>query len=159
LGLPDDDVRNFALVTAIHTDLGNTSIFPPLISGGCVHVIGYEESVDGSLWARYLTKNQIDVLKITPSNLDALMTSAAGGNVLPRRFLILGGESLSWQMIQRIREAGACTVINHYGPTETTIGCLSYVVTETDSDTHFAATVPLGRPLANSHVHILDRYR
>jgi non-ribosomal peptide synthetase component F len=41
---------NFATVSTLAADLGNTSIFPSLISGGCLHVIGYETGVAGNLF-------------------------------------------------------------------------------------------------------------
>jgi ubiquinone/menaquinone biosynthesis C-methylase UbiE/acyl carrier protein len=48
-----------------------------------------------------------------------------------------------------------CTVINHYGPTETTVGVLTYRL-EKDSVSPYAATPPLGRPIHNLRVYILD---
>lgn len=159
LGLPNDELRSFALVSYLNADLGKTSIFPPLVSGACVHVIGYDESVDGGLWADYVARNRIDVLKISPSHINALLASAAGRNVLPREYLIVGGEFFTWSMVQRVRNGGNCKIVNHYAPTEVTIGCLMYDVNENDHDAAYAATVPMGRPIANVDAYILDQHR
>jgi amino acid adenylation domain-containing protein len=149
--------QSFATVSTIAADLGNTCVFPALVSGGCLHVIGHELSMDGSLFSDYCAKNPIDVLKITPSHLHALL--ASGHGVLPRRTLITGGEASTWELCQRIQAAGRCLHINHYGPTETTIGSLTYgPVTEVDPAMAFARTVPIGRPLANTEIHIVDRH-
>jgi amino acid adenylation domain-containing protein len=150
---------HFATVSTIAADLGNTCIFPSLTSGGCLHVISHETSVDGRQFADYLAAHPIDVLKITPSHLSALLDAAgADRRVLPRRVLITGGEASTWELSARIR-AGGCLHLNHYGPTETTIGTLTYgPVVEGDPSAAVAATVPIGRPLANTEVHVVDAH-
>ncbi len=149
----------FATVSTIAADLGNTCIFPSLASGGCLHVISHETSVDGRQFADYLSAHPIDVLKITPSHLSALLDAAgADRRVLPRRVLITGGEASTWDLSARIR-AGGCQHMNHYGPTETTIGSLAYgPLVEGDPSAGISATVPIGRPLANTEVHIVDAH-
>jgi amino acid adenylation domain-containing protein len=155
LGIRDGAPQlHFATVSTISADLGNTCIFPALISGSCVHVISYETAMAGSIFAEYIAKNNVDVLKITPSHLTALLTSSAGQSVLPRHFLITGGEALSWDLVDRIQADGNCAVINHYGPTETTVGCCTYNVGA--GMRQLSATVPIGKPVDNGRVYILD---
>jgi amino acid adenylation domain-containing protein len=147
---------DFATVSTLSADLGNTCIFPSLISGGCLHVISYETSMDANRFARYVAAHPIDVLKITPSHLSALLAIQPGEAILPRKFLILGGEASSWELIRRVKEAGKCAVVNHYGPTETTVGSLTFTVSESAGSGVDSATVPIGRPIANTEVYILD---
>ena len=90
------EAMDFATVTSVSTDLGNTVIFPALVGGGCLHVVDQNTAMDGTLLADYLAGNAVDVLKITPSHLRALLESADGRNVLPRRWLITGGEAATW---------------------------------------------------------------
>lgn len=149
---------HFATVSTISADLGNTVIFPSLITGGCLHVLGYEIATDGNKFADYLSRRPIDVLKIVPSHLNALL-SAEGQTAapLPRRHLILGGEALSWELAQRLSEmGGGCQVLNHYGPTETTVGSLTFSLEEHQDYRWPTATVPVGRPVANTQVYVLD---
>jgi amino acid adenylation domain-containing protein len=158
LGLEEETTGlHFATVSTIAADLGNTCIFPSLASGGCLHVISHETSVDGRQFAEYLAAHPIDVLKITPSHLGALLDAAGPERrVLPRRVLLTGGEASTWELSARIR-AGGCLHLNHYGPTETTIGSLTYgPVVDSDPSAAVSATVPIGRPLANTEVHIVD---
>jgi non-ribosomal peptide synthase protein (TIGR01720 family) len=76
---------------------------------------------------------------------------------LPRRFLILGGEALSLDLATRIREVSAhCRVINHYGPTETTIGALTFELTAALASSWESTVVPIGRPIANTQSYLLD---
>jgi len=147
---------SFATVSTISADLGNTCIFPSLISGGCLHVIGYEMAMAANLFAAHAAKHPIDVLKITPSHLVTLLNAAEGSGVLPRKYLVLGGEASSWHLMKRIRESGTCAVINHYGPTEATVGCCSFAVSENDVSVWSPATVPIGKPIANDQIYIVD---
>jgi acyl-coenzyme A synthetase/AMP-(fatty) acid ligase len=68
---------------------------------------------------------------------------------------VLGGEALSWELVERIRALGAsCRILNHYGPTETTVG--SCVLEVTGSGT--GPSVPIGRPISNTRAYVLDRH-
>jgi amino acid adenylation domain-containing protein len=145
----------FGVVSALSTDLGNTSIFTPLTCGGCVRLIGAEASTDGELLAAELAGQHLDVLKIAPSHLRALL-AAGTAEVLPRRWLIVGGEALSWELVEQIRSLSpTCRILNHYGPTETTVGCTTYAVD--DRPRVDSATVPIGFALAGARTHVLDR--
>jgi acyl-coenzyme A synthetase/AMP-(fatty) acid ligase/acyl carrier protein len=148
----------FATVSTIAADLGNTCIYPSLLSGGCLHILSYEAATDGSRYEEYLRRDQIDALKIVPSHLCALLGSLGHEvKMLPSRFLILGGEALSRELVERIKGRGeGCEVINHYGPTETTIGSLTAKAPETEEGRR-SATAPIGRPIANTACYILDR--
>jgi amino acid adenylation domain-containing protein len=145
-----------AVLSSISTDLGNTTIFPTLAAGGCLHLISPEASMDPDAFAAQTRAHPLDILKITPSHLRALL-SGNGDGVLPRRWLILGGEALPWELVQLIASLKpSCGIINHYGPTETTIGCCTF---ELDPPTprEDAATVPIGRPVANTRAYVVDR--
>ncbi|NEQ20441.1 MAG: amino acid adenylation domain-containing protein, partial [Microcoleus sp. SIO2G3] len=143
---------HFATVSTLAADLGNTTIFSSLCTGGCLHVISAERATDPAALAEYCGKYPIDCLKIVPSHLAALLASSFSQSILPRKRLILGGETASWELIERVRQlAPECQIFNHYGPTETTIGVLTYPVTSLQGK-----TVPLGRPIANTQVYVLD---
>jgi|GEM_PF-2050416 len=147
----------FATVSTLGADLGNTSIFPPLVTGGLLTVISYDAAIDGGLFAERNREQPIDVLKITPSNLNALLASEAAENILPRKMLITGGEACTWDLVERVEAAGVCRIMNHYGPTEATIGCLTFNTSEEkDQAEAQTAIVPLGRPLPNVQVYVLD---
>ena len=152
-----DGPQHFATVSTIAADLGNTCIFPSLLSGGCLHILSYDVAIEGELFRDYVAKQPIDVLKIVPSHLNALLTSHDGGGILPSKYLILGGEALSWKLLQRISQMDhTCRIINHYGPTETTIGSLTFSVDE-QNVSGYSSTVPIGRAIANTRLYILDR--
>jgi len=149
---------HFATVSTITADLGNTCIFPSLISGGCLHVLSYETAMEADRLSQYVEKQPYDVLKIVPSHLQALLPSGDDGRILPRRFLLLGGEALSWDLAQQVSKLNpACRIFNHYGPTETTVGSLVFPIA--DAQSVETKTVPVGRPIANTRAYVLDAYQ
>ena len=149
----------FATVSTLSADLGNTCIYPALISGGCLHVIPYEVAADSRRLEDYNSQYAVDVLKIVPSHLSALLDSGGTGKLLPRKYLVIGGELLTEQLLQQIlRLEPECEIVNHYGPTETTIGSLTLRLKDGWQKSN-ARSIPIGRPIANTRVYILDAHR
>ncbi|MCA1634008.1 MAG: amino acid adenylation domain-containing protein [Acidobacteria bacterium] len=153
LSLPAD--ASYAYVSTFAADLGNTMLFPALCGGGRLHVLSHDRASDPAAFADYFERHEIDCLKIVPSHLQSLLTWPEPQKVLPRRRLVLGGEASRRETVQRVRElAPECEVYNHYGPTETTVGVVTYHATSGGGD--LAPTVPLGRPLPNTEIYLLD---
>jgi FkbM family methyltransferase len=145
-----------AMVSTIAADLGNTVLFPALVTGGCLHIISQARAENQARLAEYFQQHQIDVLKIVPSHLAALQTGSRPERVMPRARLILGGEASRLEWIERLRGlAPSCQIHNHYGPTETTVGVLTYPVGSQLPRTR-SGNLPVGRPLPNSRVYVLD---
>jgi len=152
--LPGEQL-NFATVSTLAADLGNTCIFPSLISGGCLHIVPQDVAADSRLFAQYQQQHPLDVLKIVPSHLAALLETEDGRGLLPRKHLITGGEPLTWRLVERVRQLGAtCEIWNHYGPTETTVGSLMLRLKDFSGP-----VIPIGRPLSNTQVYIFDSLR
>ncbi|HEV2855902.1 MAG TPA: amino acid adenylation domain-containing protein [Thermoanaerobaculia bacterium] len=138
--------RRFALVSTLAADLGNTSVFGALATGGCLCIASPETAMDGRRLASFLRGNQVDVLKIVPSHLRALLAEAGGP--LPLEQVVSGGEALTPELAAE----AACAVpggrlVNHYGPTEATVGCALGEV---------AGAVTIGRPTAATALRVLD---
>jgi amino acid adenylation domain-containing protein len=144
----------FGMATAISTDLGNTAFYPALCSGGTLALIRPEVAADAAAFAERVEEARLDVLKLTPSHLRALLR-ANDSRVLPRGWLILGGERLSWDLVDRVRSLSRCRILNHYGPTETTVGSCTMLVGDGPGP-YAPATVPIGTPIANTRCYILD---
>ncbi|MCY1015596.1 amino acid adenylation domain-containing protein [Pyxidicoccus sp. MSG2] len=154
LGLAD--CASFALVSTFVADLGNTVLFPALCTGGLLHVLTQERAGSPAGVAEYFQRHPVDCVKLVPSHLSALLTAADPRHVLPRKKLVLGGESSTWALMDTVRElAPDCEVFNHYGPTETTVGVLAGPV-ETPAPGSAPVAVPLGRPLAHTRLYVLD---
>ncbi len=154
---------NYATVSTFAADLGNTVIFPALCGGGCLYIITHERATDPDALAAYFQRYQIDCLKLVPSHLAALFASAQPEQIMPRQYLILGGETSHWDLVRKAQAlAPDCLIFNHYGPTETTVGVLTYPVSQalaSQPPVPTPSTVPLGRPLANTQIYLLDSYQ
>jgi thioester reductase-like protein/amino acid adenylation domain-containing protein len=146
---------SFATVSTFAADLGNTMLFPALCTGGCLHIIPQEIASDPQEFSNYCQRYPVDYLKIVPSHLSALLSSTSKVEFLPQKQLILGGEASNWDLIAKIQQQKPnCQIFNHYGPTETTVGVLTYQI-ESENN-HQSTTVPIGKPLPNNQVYILD---
>ncbi|MGW3292226.1 amino acid adenylation domain-containing protein, partial [Streptomyces sp. NPDC001002] len=144
----------YALLQAQATDLGNTVVFASLISGGQLHVLDARSVTDPHAVTDYLAEHRIDFMKVVPSHLAALGTAADLADLIPAQSLVLGGEAAqpAW-VADLLRAAGERPVFNHYGPTETTIGVLT---ARLDPTTTAQGVVPLGTPIGNTSVFVLD---
>ncbi|GHO80001.1 hypothetical protein KSD_77720 [Ktedonobacter sp. SOSP1-85] len=152
---------HLATVSSLAADLGNTSIFCAWACGGCLHLLSEEQIRDGAAFADYARTSPLDVLKIVPSHLQALL-AGGGSDVLPRAHLLLGGEELRWSLVEQLQQlGGSYRLYNHYGPTETTIGALVNELGPIEQvaippQEQRGRSVPLGRPIANMQAFILD---
>ncbi|MBV9878883.1 MAG: amino acid adenylation domain-containing protein [Gemmatirosa sp.] len=162
-GLAALDGLQFGIVSTLGADLGNTSLYPALLAGATLHVLAKEVGTDPTRFVEYVSGHQLDVLKLTPNHLRALLGGRTGADlasVLPRKWLVTGGEALAIDFARTLSTAGACRVLNHYGPTETTVGVLTYEVTAESlaaAERGGAQTVPIGRPLANTRAYVVDK--
>jgi amino acid adenylation domain-containing protein len=147
---------SYALVSTVAADLGNTSIFPSLATRGTLHVITSERATDGRQLGEYFERHVVDVLKITPTHLEALLKMNPSRSVLPRRCLVLGGEPAPPPWVAELqRLAPDCTIFNHYGPTETTVGAITFRL-DRDAGLLKGNGLPLGKPLGNLTAYVLD---
>lgn len=154
-GAQNDDALRCGVVTAISTDLGNTCIMPPLMSGGSVQLIDADIAMDPFHFVAHVLAHPVDVLKVTPSHLTSLL-STAGADVLPKRLLVLGGEASSWELVESVRAAAPrLRILNHYGPTETTVGACTYEVLTEPADWQLRS-VPIGSAIANMACDVVD---
>jgi amino acid adenylation domain-containing protein len=149
---------NYALTSTLAADLGNTMIFLPLCSGGTLHVFPDAAVRDAGELARWLQERAIDGLKIVPSHLSALLDYPHPERLIPDRWLVLGGEGLESMWARRIQElAPGCRIFNEYGPTEATVAVALHELGR-DGVPGRCATIPIGRPMGNSRLYVLDAH-
>jgi len=133
-------------------DLTITSLFAPLLVGRSIFLVadGIENLVDA-----LLARDNYSLVKITPAHLRALAELMPADQVRGRvRALVIGGEALHLESLAFWRTQAPLTrLINEYGPTETVVGCCVYEVAEDDP---VSGPVPIGTPVANSQLYVLD---
>jgi len=144
-GFSHDDV--LLAVTTISFDISVLELFLPLVSGGRVVIAGAEVLSDGRRLAQLIDANGITVMQATPAMWYLL--KGAGWQGSPTLKLLTGGEALPLELAAELFES-AGSVWNMYGPTETTIWSTCYRLTESHGE------VLIGRPIANTHLYVLD---
>ncbi len=134
-------------------DLTITTLFGPLLVGQRVTLLPEGLGLD-ELAAALRSGKDFSVVKITPTHLEALAHMLPEDEMAGRvRVLVIGGEMLRWEHIERWRRhAPATRLINEYGPTETVVGCCIYEA----KDRGTSGSVPIGVAIDNMRMHILD---
>jgi amino acid adenylation domain-containing protein len=150
-----DSTTRFALFTSLAFDLSATSIFLPLLTGGSVEL--FPEELSHLTFRKILESGTINALKLTPTHLELL--ARLGLNPVGIKTVIVGGEQLKGSVALRAQEMFGkdCQIINEYGPTEATIGCMTFVF-DSQRDGRLAA-VPIGIPIQNTGILLLDSQR
>ncbi|MFM0341712.1 amino acid adenylation domain-containing protein [Paraburkholderia fungorum] len=153
---------SMAMVSTVAADLGHTTLFGALCSGRTLHLLPAQCAFDPDRFAHEMRTRRVGVLKIVPSHLHALLDAQQPADVLPAHALVTGGETLPWSLVERIAALKpACRVINHYGPTEATVGaltCDTSAAAQAACRTDSAQAVPLGLPLPNAYACVLDKH-
>jgi hypothetical protein len=106
---------------------------------------------DYPIW-RLIKEYGVSHLQCTPSMATMLTLNDDNHAALEAlRHLLIGGEVLPPNLIARLRMLSPAKIQNMYGPTETTIWSATYPVADVSS------TVPIGRPIANTQIYIVDQ--
>ena len=142
----------------VHTSMGFdatiTSLFAPLLAGQPVVFLPQAQEF-AALHTAVQTQPSFSFIKLTPAHLSLVNAQlsremAAGA----AKMLILGGEALSGNHLRFWRTHAPHTrLVNEYGPTETVVGCCVYELQGQDS---LSGDIPIGRPIANTQLYLLD---
>jgi iturin family lipopeptide synthetase B len=148
---------SFPLYTSMSFDLTVTSMFLPLVSGEYISIM--PSGIDPTTLVEHVLTSGTDIAKLTPAHLeiaDNLTENGLEKSASLNRF-ILGGEALSAKTSRSflIRHPGS-VIFNEYGPAETVVGCIVYAFSELDSE---CTNVPIGKPIANTKIYIMDKDR
>ena len=140
-----DDV--LLAVTTMSFDIAGLELYLPLMTGARVIIADRRMVIDGRRLVSAIEENRVTVMQATPVTWQLLLD--AGWRKSSMRVLC-GGETLRRDLAMRLIKNSPC-VWNLYGPTETTIWSSIYRVVGEDQP-----VVPIGRPIANTQMHILD---
>ncbi|MGW3960832.1 amino acid adenylation domain-containing protein [Amycolatopsis sp. NPDC005003] len=150
-----DGASGAPMLGSIAVDLSVPNFFLPLIGGKDVTLLPPDRSLSalGELLAR---PGDFSLLKLTPGHLDLVRaTLAADSTVDSVRTFVVGADEVRPETVAAWREvAPGARIIDEYGPTETVVGCSTYLV---DEDFDPARPVPIGKPIANTRMYVLDR--
>ncbi|OMQ07997.1 non-ribosomal peptide synthetase [[Flexibacter] sp. ATCC 35103] len=146
-----EDNKSFAIMSTIATDLGNTVLFSSLVFGGTIHLFSKNGLRDIFYIQQYFSANEIDCIKIVPSYWKSLQINCE--EMSPKKMIVFGGEELTIDIVKKINsENPKLKIINHYGPTETTIGKLIHVV----NPNYTYNRIPIGKAFSNTQTYVVD---
>jgi amino acid adenylation domain-containing protein len=137
-------------------DLTVTSLLSPLVAGRTVFLVPDERGV-GGLVDLLAGEGGFSLVKITPAHLEILGPQLSAADLAAcARVVVVGGEALRAEGLA-VWRAGApgARIINEYGPTEAVVGCCVY---EVPPDAPAAGPVPIGRPVPNARLYLLDAH-
>jgi amino acid adenylation domain-containing protein len=144
-GLTEGDV--LAAVTTISFDIAVLELYLPLMVGARIELVPRQTASEGRALARLLKSSGATMLQATPATWRMLLEAGWSGS---NRFRALsGGEALSRQLADSLLKCVG-ELWNLYGPTETTVW------STIDRVEWGTAPISIGRPIANTQVHILD---
>lgn len=146
-GFTSNDV--LLAVTTLSFDIAGLELYLPLVQGGRLVLAGAETAADGAALLRLLHESQATVMQATPATWRLLL--AAGWNDTSNLKILCGGEALPAELAQDLL-ARCASLWNMYGPTETTIWSSLLAVEAAKG------IVPIGRPIANTDMYIVDAH-
>jgi non-ribosomal peptide synthetase component F len=130
-----------------------TSLASQLPAGNSRNQRSDAEKKEGYSISGQIKQHRVTHFQCTPSMANMLILDEESRSALTSvRTFIVGGESCSVALATKLRQMAMGEVINMYGPTETTIWSTAYSVGDEQN------TVPIGRPIANTQVYILDKH-
>ncbi|WP_431945249.1 non-ribosomal peptide synthase/polyketide synthase [Actinacidiphila sp. bgisy167] len=135
-------------VTTVAFDIHALEVYVPLMSGARVVLADRDTARDAQALAKLIHRSQATVLQATPAVWQAL-TGEAPEAIDALRALV-GGEALP-PALARSLTAAAASVTNLYGPTETTVWS-----TRATLNPGHNGRVPIGQPIRNTRVYVLD---
>ena len=143
--IPEDAVL---AVTTLSFDIAGYELLLPLAVGARIVLVTRETALDGERLAAVLSRQGVTRMQVTPATWRLLLGSGWSGD--SRLMALSGGEALPRDLARELLPR-AGSLWNFYGPTEATIWSSVHPVTESEGP------IPIGLPIANTAIHLLDR--
>ena len=150
-GITGKENRNILSVTTVGFDIFVTESILPLVNGMSVILADENEAKIQHRLIELLKKHPADILQTTPTKMRIFMSDkTALGYLKSFKVIILGGEELDGSLVKDISDNTSAEIYNIYGPTEATVWA-SY------SRIHTPEDITIGRPVANTQMHVVDK--
>ena len=147
-GLSDED--RLLAVTTLSFDIAVLEIWLPLLCGATCILASRNDAVDGGRLSQLLISEKVTVMQATPVTWRMLINTGWRGNASLKG--LCGGEAMPPDLADELRVRTG-ELWNMYGPTETTVWSSCYQVTKTES------RIPIGKPIDNTVLYILDEHK
>ncbi|WP_458123234.1 amino acid adenylation domain-containing protein [Paenibacillus sp. Z3-2] len=153
--------QRVACVAPFYFDASVQQIFPSLLLTNSLYIVPENTRLDGEALLDFYIDHQIDISDGTPMHLRMLTVASQQHKDKKIKIsqLIIGGEALPYNVVSEFAEAfpdEAPLVINVYGPTECCVDTTAHIISPREM-TDIPTIVPIGKPLMNQSVYILDK--
>ncbi len=136
-------------------DASVCELFTPLLCGARLVIATPGGHRDSQYLTQQIIKHGITTIQIVPSMLELLIEDGSIDQCKTLRRVLCGGEALTHALHNRFsRHLPNCQLHNMYGPTEATVNVTSWACQKNDEH----RTIPIGLPIANTQIYILDKY-
>ncbi|MBQ6669326.1 MAG: amino acid adenylation domain-containing protein, partial [Deltaproteobacteria bacterium] len=152
-GNPDDVVLQ---KTPIGFDASIWELFWWMRSGAQLVLLEPQGEKQPSVIAKTIARHRVNIVQFVPSLLREVLRVAEKDELASVRHLFCGGETLTGDLVAKIREQPGFSgqIHNLYGPTETTVDASWHTV-----PTPALLPIPIGKPVANTRIYLLDRHK
>ena len=152
---PDDVVLQ---KTVLSFDVSVWELFWPLLSGARLVMVHAQGQKDPAYLSAIIDEQRVTAIHFVPSMLGAFLDYNGSRECSSLRRVICSGEALSGTLVRRLQECiPGASVHNLYGPTEAAVEVTSWTLRAGASDP-LPENVPIGRPISNAQIYILDAH-
>lgn len=155
--------QRVACVAPFYFDASVSQIFSSLLLGHSLYIVPEHTRLDGEALLDFYIDQEIDISDGTPMHLRMLTVAGQQHKNKNKKIKIsqmkIGGEALPYNVVSEFTEAfpdEAPLVINVYGPTECCVDTTAHRISPGEM-THAPSIVPIGKPMMNQSVYILDK--
>lgn len=139
--------------TPFSFDVSVWEFFWPLMAGATLVVARPEGHKDGAYLARVIRDEAVTTIHFVPSMLQVFLAEPVE-DLTSLRWVIVSGEALPRDLQDRFLARSSAELHNLYGPTEAAIDVTHWACRREDGK----RSVPIGKPIANTQVYVLDRF-
>nr|UDM84265.1 NRPS [uncultured bacterium] len=134
-------------------DVSVWECFWPLMAGARLVIARPDGHRDPVYLAGLMAQTAVTTVHFVASMLDMFVQEPASANLPGLRRIICGGEALSVELAQRVREQIDCELHQSYGPTEAAIAVTAWQC----RPDHVDGPLPIGPAISNTRLYVLDR--
>ena len=153
-----DETCKVSQFTTLSFDPSLRDIFVPLCAGGTLCIPEYIDIIlDAGSMAKWISTSKISLMHMVPSLFKILLEELNNSSDLEElKYILLAGEMVRGSDVKKFYEifGNTVTLINLYGPTETTLAKAFYIINEHDV---LKTSIPIGKPIDSTEIMILDK--
>jgi amino acid adenylation domain-containing protein len=146
--------HSFLLIAPISFDASTLEVWGPLLNGGRLVVFPPESPGDGKLLSEVLARHEVSTLHLTAGLLTHMVDGHLRG-LSGLKQLLTGGDVVSAPHVRQVLSTLQLPVTACYGPTENTLFTSCHRMRHAEE---VPPTVPIGRPIGNTRVYVLDEH-